>query len=351
MATDAPENLGPMTGYQAGQHIAKHFDSLLGDVEEAEAKPEVTEEETKAPQETEEATNEADSEQEDVNAEATESESEDDDSEEGVELTLENLARHYGVETDDLYGLELPTKVNGEEGTASLRDLVKSYQLESAINQKSMKLSDELKQTEREREQISRERELYEQQLAPFVQHLNQLVAQDDQVNWEKLAEEDPQAYLREKANSDARKHAKEQAEQQYQYLRSQHLQEHLQKEFVKLPELIPEWSDPEVKKTEAAELTHYMKNNGYTDEDIQSINYGKSEWIATIRKAMLYDKTKGNVDSKKKVAKAPKLKVKAGAARDRKEDAREARNAKLKRLKQTGKVDDGARVIYDLID
>ena len=120
-------------------------------------------------------------------------ESEDDDSEESVDFNLENLARHLNVEVDDLYEMQLPIKVNGEESQAQLRELVKNYQLESAINQKSMKLSEQLKQTENEREQIRRERELYQSQLTPFLQQLNQLVDQDNQVDWEKLSQDDPQ--------------------------------------------------------------------------------------------------------------------------------------------------------------
>ena len=258
--------------HTAAKHIADHFDSLLGDPEEAKATPKIAEHEPETPQESE-ATTDADD-QEDVKAEATEAESTDDDEDEGVDLNLENLARHLGMEVEDLLdGFQLPVKVNGEESHKALRDVVKSYQLESAINQKSMKLSDELKQTEREREEIKRERELYQQKLAPYLQELHNLVQQDDEVDWERLSEENPQAYLNEKARADARKHELERSQQQYQYLEAQRLQDHLQKESQKLPDLIPEWSEPEVRQTETRELTEYMRKSGYSDQDIQSIS------------------------------------------------------------------------------
>lgn len=345
MATEnAPE-------YTPQERISNNLDSLLGNEPEAEATPEPAEPVEVEPQETEEANNEeADSEKE-IEAESQEDESTDDDSEEGVELTLENLARHYGVEVDDLYeNLALPTKVNGEEGQVPLKDLVKSYQLESAINQKSMKLSDELKQTEQEKEQIRQERELYQNQLKPFLEQLGSLVQQDQQVDWAKLAEENPQKYLQEKALADQRAQAYQQSEQQYQYMRSLQLQEHLARESAKLTDLIPEWKDPEVKKSEATELTSYMKNHGYSDQDIESITYGKAEWIDTIRKAYLYDKSTKNVESKRKVSSAPKLKVKPGPARSSKEDKSDQVKTKFKKLRQTGKADDAASLIHDLL-
>jgi hypothetical protein len=50
--------------------------------------------------------------------------------------SLTELADAAGLESERLMDLELPTKIDGKEGKARLRDLVKSYQLDGHINQK-----------------------------------------------------------------------------------------------------------------------------------------------------------------------------------------------------------------------
>ena len=348
MATDN----APLNQATATQKIFENLDSLLGDIPEAiEANPEEPETEAKPPHDPESKPAEEAEGNEEVDAASTEDESTEDDQEEGVELNLENLARHFNVEVDDLYDLQVPTKVNGEESVASLREVVKNYQLESAINQKSMKLSDELKSTEAEREKIRQERESYQSQLAPLMQHLQTLVNYDDQINWEQLAQENPELYAQARSTADAHRQALNQSAQEYQKMQEQNMQEHVTREFKRLPEVIPEWEDTQVMESERPDIISYMKNSGYSDNDIQSMNYGKAEWIATVRKAMLFDKAKNSAESKKKVSKAPKLKVKSGAARSKKEDDAEARKIKLGRLRDTGKADDAAALIYDLID
>lgn len=349
MATEnAP--LQPFDAESAAQHLL-NTESLLGEQFEPEKETQANAEtEEVAPHESESEPVKEAQEHEESDAEDTEIESTEDNSDEGVDLTLENLARHYGVETDDLYNLELPTKVNGQEGKASLRELVKNYQLESVITQKSMKLSDELKATEQEREQVKQQRDAYQQQLAPFLQHLNQLVQDDNQIDWASLADNNPQEYMRQKAQADERAKARNIAEEQYQFIQQQKLSEHVQREGERLQELIPEWADAEVKKVEAPELTNYMKSMGYSEDDIQSINFGKAEWIQTIRKAWLFDKTSSNVDTKKKVASAPKLKLKGGARRSPNDDKADARKQKMGKLKSSGRIEDAQSLINDLL-
>ena len=80
------------------------------------------------------------------------------------------------------------------------------------------------------------------------------------------------------------------------------------------------------------------MRKSGYSDQDIQSISYGKAEWIATIRKAMLFDKAKNNVETKKKVKAAPKLKVKPGVTQSKKDAKRDKIKPKYDRLRKSGK-------------
>jgi hypothetical protein len=99
-------NNAPLENKSISAHEAAGILSIFPEPEEKPVESEAQEtqaesEQTEQPHESE-ATQDAKDNEEAV-AEEKEVASEEDDSEEGVELTLETLARHYGVETDDLY--------------------------------------------------------------------------------------------------------------------------------------------------------------------------------------------------------------------------------------------------------
>jgi hypothetical protein len=336
-------NIAPTTQSEAASLIEAQFDGLIDIPEEAPATPQVAEKPTETPQDANAS--------EDENVESTDDEPTDESEEEGVPLNLASLAKHLDMDIEDLYGLELPTKVNGEESVATLRDMVKSHQLESMLNKKSMKLSDDIKAANMERNQVKQERESYLQSLTPLLGELNRLVQQDTQVDWQHLADTNPAKYTSERAKADARLKAREVAESQYQYLQTQQLNDHVAREATRLPELIPEWDDESIATREKGEIAHYLKNNGYSDQDIHSISYGKGEWIATVRKAMLFDKAKSSIPGKQKLKSPPRLKLKSGVSRSAKEDKSDTMKAKFGTLQKSGKLEDAANLIQDMLD
>src|ERR1700758_273311 len=56
--------------------------------------------------------------------------------------SLEAFAKEAGVEFESLQGLGVPVKIDGETKVVPLRDVIKSFQLEGHVNNKSIEYSD-----------------------------------------------------------------------------------------------------------------------------------------------------------------------------------------------------------------
>lgn len=209
----------------------------------------------------------------------SESEEEDDEQDEPQPLTsLQELAKRLDVDESSLYDIKLPTKVDGEEGEATLAQLIKSYQLEGHLNRKSMELSDSKKELEKQQAQLEQERHQKLQEIQQAAQLAQKLIYGDWQsVNWEELKQKDPEKYLLKKAEFQEYQQSlgylnqMTQAERQKAYQDAkQQFDEVVKTEQNKLLEAIPEWNNKDALKKEYSELVDFMKSDlGVTDEEL----------------------------------------------------------------------------------
>ena len=117
------------------------------------------------------------------------------DTDEDGALDLESLADRLGVEVDDLYGIEVATKIDGEEGRATLKDLQKSYQLAGHLNKRTQEIAEREKQMTAEFESRLTAKE---QELAGFIEIAREQLTSDiGSIDWNELRENDPQEYSR----------------------------------------------------------------------------------------------------------------------------------------------------------
>ncbi|MCP5017627.1 MAG: hypothetical protein GY938_20505 [Ketobacter sp.] len=278
-----------------------------------------------------------------------------------IELEADQLAEYLGVDAsaidvDDDGQLVLNTKVNGESGTATLKDLIKNYQLESSVNQKSMDLAEERKSFDAQTQQAKQQLQQSLQQSTALLDVQKQnLMGEYQSIDWQQLEQQDPGLYAATRQNM-AERHA--QIEQATQFVDSQNTQvnqeqraQYLQKEAQALDAVLPQWADPEVKAKEQAEVSKYLNANGYKPEEIAQVADHRAVMIA--RKAMLYDamqtqqETKAEI-TKKKLVKKPKV-LKPGAVTSKQSKAQAAQKAKLKLVKQSGgSVDAVAKLLLD---
>jgi hypothetical protein len=109
-----------------------------------------------------------------------------------------------------------------------------------------------------------------------------------------------------------------------------------------------PEMADPTKGRQETAALTKYLIDTGYRQEELSRLVDHRDFILA--RKAMLYDRLMANRDKvKETVAALPKVQ-KPGTARGTRTGAAERRAALMTRLTRTGRTEDAARLIEEML-
>jgi len=313
-----------MSGTQSESSLSQHDAvSLLLDTQAPEeASEEVQEPSAETEVEaTEEETVEADAaEESQAEAEQVETEESDEDYEELVDT--------YRV------------KVDGDEYDVTQDELIKNYQLEQTAQKRLMKASEERKALDTEKAQTEQVRTQYEQALGLMQKQLQTSNQPKDQAYWDSLYESDPLEYVRQR-DTERDNQAKMQAVQSEQ-LRLQ--QENLQREQVKLLEMIPEWKDSEVEAKEKSALVSYAKERGWTDQELASTV--DSRYIELMRKAYLFDNLQsGKPIAKKKVKAAPKM-VKSGQPKSKADSASDRKRKAFENLKKTNSRDSAVQYL-----
>lgn len=233
-------------------------------------------------------------------------------------------------------------KVDGKEIQVPEDEVILGYQRQADYTRKTSAISEQRKAIEAEAHAVAQERAYYASQLAQLAQSF-QLPPEPDY----KLAQSDPLGYVQARAQWEAQARQYQAVQQEQQRLaqqtandQQQHYQRHLQSEMEKLTEVLPTWKDPARAKAEKAELTAYLRDAGYSDDEIGSATDHRA--IVLARKAAAYDKlmsSKATVEQK--VAQAPRTlrsgSTPTGAA------ATDQRKAVMKTLQRTGGVDAAA--------
>jgi hypothetical protein len=216
--------------------------------------------------------------------------------------------------TDNAHESETPpadlytVKINGEEKQVTRDELIANYQKEQAAAKRFEEAAQIRKEAETQREQYTQHQQL----LSKAVERLEsqiQLFANEGQPDWQNLLENNPHEYLKQQEIFKQRQTAMYEAQQAKAYLQQQQaqeqqqqLQQHLAKESERLVnDLIPEWKNPEVRQKDEQELISYLRDTGYSDQDLINLNHSRADNIVLARKAMLYDRALKKANSLKK--------------------------------------------------
>jgi hypothetical protein len=216
--------------------------------------------------------------------------------------------------TDSAHESETPpadlytVKINGEEKQVTRDELIANYQKEQAAAKRFEEAAQIRKEAETQREQYTQHQQL----LSKAVERLEsqiQLFANEGQPDWQNLLENNPHEYLKQQEIFKQRQTAMYEAQQAKAYLQQQQaheqqqqLQQHLAKEADRLVnDLIPEWKNQEVRQKDEQELISYLRDTGYSDQDLINLNHSRADNIVLARKAMLYDKLVSKANGLKK--------------------------------------------------
>ena len=329
--------------------VEEAHEALLSLLEPEKEKPETEE---ANPTEEEESTEETQDESLEEESEEETEESEEDEEEESEESDDEV------EEEPDVYSVT----VNGEEQEVTFDELLKGYSRQSDYTRKTQELSDNRREFQsmqqamaQEYQQIQAERQQYVDALQNVIDGSVMGLDQLANVDWNKLREEDPVAFITKKEEFRESQDRLRDYQSQQQEVMNQQYAEHqesmkqsLVQEHQKMASIVPDWGVPEKQKKMASGLKEYAISNGYTAEEVSSLADHRS--LIMLLKAQKYDNLQKADVKSKKLKNKPKV-VRSGTGSGKKDSDKSKRAAKMKRLRSSGHVDDAASILEDLFN
>ena len=360
-----------MTPESGSDDIQSRIEAAITPVEEATeevAAEEETTEEVVAEETSTEETPEAETTEEDESdeAETTEEVTEEDD--DSVSLEVSDFAQILGIDEKNIIvgedgAVSLRTNVNGEVGKVDMSELIKSYQTDAHVTQKSQALADERRTFEEDMEGQRTTLQARFQEAAAISQLIEaQLKSEHDAIDWDKLRAEDPGRWSAQRQVFQDRVNALQNAKQtaigayQAQTQDAQGRQAEVRQGFLEqeaeaLRTALPEWNDPAVATEQHGKMSEFLVSQyGFAKGDIDLVENHKLILMAL--DAQKYRESQAtSKQTVKKLKSLPKV-TRPGASKGNQAKAAKtaASNKKVIRFKKTGSTDDLASVLMDRI-
>ena len=290
----------------------------------------------------------------------------DDSFEEDSDDELEAKAEDESEEPDEPEETEeelvYEVRVDGEPQTVTLDELMNGYSRQSSFTKKSQALAEQRKEFENAQQQMANEYHQIQLERKQYVDSLQQVIEgstanleQYQSVDWERLKVEDPLQWsisrqefadAQNKIQATKAQQADAIARAQAEFQQQQHVT--LQQEHGRMVEALPEWAEPDKQMEIATGIRNYATSQGFQKEELDSLSDHRS--LLVLRKAMLFDQLQ-KADVKGKKLKGKPRVIRAGRGAEKKQTQKGLRAQKMKRLNQTGHVDDAASMIEDLME
>jgi hypothetical protein len=245
-----------------------------------------------------------------------------------------------------------PIKLDGEDMEITLDEALQGYQRQSDYTKKTQVLANERKQVEAEKEALSRQREQYKQNVDRLIQE--QQSQQPDETDWDKLYEEDPLQWMKQKEDVRSKKEKMFELQQEQFRLQQQQsqeqqaqMQEYLTQQQKALVDTIPEWKDPEVMAKEKSEIRNYAKSIGYSDQELSQIYDSRA--VFALRAGMKASGLSSKGKVKLRPAKEAIRAVTPGTAAQQPREHTTVSKAKMT-LAKSGKMSDAEKIFKHLL-
>mgnify|MGYP003113465477 FL=1 len=242
-------------------------------------------------------------------------------------------------------------RVDGQEIEVTLEELQNGYSRQQDYTRKTQELAQQRKTVEEQAQEVAQRDAIYSQLLPKMEAQIKGDLANEP--DWNKLYEDDPVGYVREKQLWDEKKQklqavqAEQQRIQQEAYAKQQEqIAQVVQEGQQKLLEIIPEWQNPETAQQEKLAIREYGINVlGYTPQEMDAVYDYRA--LLGLRNAWLNSKTQQAV--KKKPTEKAKARVARPGTTNRPKSVTPVRKAK-QRLAKTGKPSDAAKVFEQML-
>jgi hypothetical protein len=335
----------PQGPVAAEESIEAAHNAILGLLDSDEEKPESDEEQTSDEEESIEETQDELSEDE----EGLEDPEVEEEGEEGLEEESEE---------DALYAV----RVDGAEYEVSLDELLKGYSRQSDYTKKTQDVANQRGELDQlahqytsEVAQIQAERQQYIESLQSVLQGSMTELDHFATMDWQSLKESNPLEYV---TKRDEYREAQDRIgalQQEQTLVRQRQQQEEAQlrtrtlgEENTRLVEKMPEWGESSTKQQMATDLRDYAGSQGFIKEEIESLIDHRS--LIVLHKAMMYDKLNSGDVRKRKVVNKPKV-IRSGKGTSKKQSDEGKRNAQMRRLRETGHIDDSVSLFENFVD
>lgn len=260
--------------------------------------------------------------------------------------TFTELAERTGLTMDRLMDLAIPARVDGKEAKATLREMLKSYQLEGHLNTKLSTHASEVAAWKAEQQQLQQQHQQNLQRLDAGLQVAQRhLEGEFAQIDWNKLQQTDPVQYSQNFMAFQQRQAQLDQVAQQLGQERQTQTQQqqqqiaaHLQEQRQLLESKLPEWADEKTRKAALSDMIERGgKAYGYTAEEFGKLSDHRD--FLVLNDAL---KWRALQDSKaevvNKVRKAPAL-LKPGSAQSKQAQQGIAATEARSKLRKSGSV------------
>jgi len=313
---------------------------LLNSTEQSETEQATTTEELESTEETPDEESEAVSEDEPEEVEESDESESDEPEAEDEELVYE-------------------VRVDGQTTQVSLDELLNGYSRQSSFTKKSQQLAEDRKAMESLQQQYNTEVSQIQQERQQYAQYLQNVIENSKleewgSIDWEALKRDDPIEFVTKReefrmAQDQVRQLQAEQTSAQQRAHQGQQQQwaDTVKTEHAALVDKLPEWGKPDAQRELAGKLRDYAKVQGYQDEEIDTLVDHRS--FIVLNKARMYDELQRSDVKSKKLKNKPKV-IRGGKASSKNAEAKSSRTAKMKRLRQSGHVDDAATLLEDMM-
>lgn len=275
---------------------------------------------------------------------------------EAEEPQVESDEAPEGDEQNESEEKTFTVMVDGKEVTlteSQIAEAHKSGLRQADYTKKTMEVAETRKAAEAERQQARQERETYAKALQDQSVLLNAALAEQNQIDWQQLLNNDPVEYLKQQHLYQNRQAALQKAQQDYAFIQQQHQAEqaaYTQKVMAEQQEQLlaklTDWKDATKAKADKQAIKEWMAANDYPKEEIENVAYARH--ALTLRKAMLYDKMVSKAAAAaKQVQNVPQRVERSGNGQNPNLDKR---SSAFQKLSKSGSIEDAAAVFANFV-
>ena len=252
------------------------------------------------------------------------------------DLELEETDNSPAEGTEEL----VTVKVDGQDRQVTLDELKNGYSRQSDYSKKTQALADERRGLDTERDKVTTELEAVKKERDDYAVKLKSFIKSDKQedIDWDKVYEQDPIEYVRLKAEADRKKEIRQQAETELKSIQQKQDEEQKKKyaDYVTtqsnmLSEKVPEFADPVKKGKIQANVKNYLNEIGFSDQELSMLTDHRTVMVAI--EGMKYSQLKKAKLGDKKVKNIPRV-SKSGIPVSKDDANYERRKDAIKRVK-----------------